>query len=109
MSALSDHIRQEREYVGYGVDHMAETLKISPDEYVAFESGTAEPDAEQLEMIARLCGTSVERLHGAPLQTDPHVTEALAGRNLTAEDVYQVHRFAELLQHLGTAEPEGIR
>ena len=106
MSTLSDRIQQEREYVGYGVDHMAEALKVSHAEYVAIESGDAEPDATQLELIARLCGTSVERLHGAPLLPDPDLIERLAAKNLTAEDAYQVHRFAELLRCFGPAEPE---
>ncbi len=48
----------------------------------------------------------MERLHGAPLQADARMAEQLAGRNLTHDDHYAVHRFAEMLRVRHQPEPQ---
>lgn len=98
MSVLSDRIRQERQYVGYTPAEMAAKLGIPEGEYAAFEADEAEPSDSVLSTIARLCGTTPDRLRGEDLQADPRVERLLRAKRLTHEDVYEVHRFAEYLR-----------
>jgi transcriptional regulator with XRE-family HTH domain len=99
VSILSDRIRQERQYVGYSIDEMATKLGITPAEFAAFEEGEIEPTDAQLSTIARLCGTTPDRLRGEDLRADPRVDQLLRAKRLTHEDAYEVHRFAEYLRH----------
>ena len=107
MSVLSDRIRQEREYINFPPERMAAELGITADEYAAFESGQAAPTDGELSTIAYLCGTTPARLHGEELRADPRLEQVMAGKDLTHDDVYEVHRFAELLRVRAAADQSG--
>ena len=99
MSALGDRIREEREYMGYPPARLAEALGIDEQDYMAFEIGAEEPSPDQLARIARLCGTTVDRLHGAPMPTSPWADRLAATGRLSDDDVWELHRFAEFLNN----------
>lgn len=98
MSILSERLQQERNWVGYTPGTVAKHLGISREQYAAFESGDTEPTDNQLTNLACLFGTTSDRLRGEDLRADPRVERLLASKNVTAEDAYEVHRFAEYLR-----------
>jgi DNA-binding XRE family transcriptional regulator len=99
MSILSERIQQERNWVRYTPGMVAKHLGISREEYTAFEQGDTEPTDNQLTNLACLFGTTPDRLRGECLRADPRVERLLAAKNITAEDAYEVHRFAEYLRY----------
>lgn len=70
MTALSDAIRREREWIGFSPARVALAVGCSEAEYAAYEAGEAVPDDTRLDLIAYVLGTTVARLRGAPLQGD---------------------------------------
>jgi transcriptional regulator with XRE-family HTH domain len=105
MSILSDRIREGREYLNFPPERMAAELGASVAEYVAFESGETVPTGDQLAAIAWLCGTTPERLQGGELRADPRTERAMAGADVTHDDAWEVHRFAEFLKVRATVDP----
>ena len=99
MSILSERIQEERNWVGYPPGVAAKKLGLTREEYAAFETGDVEPTDNQLTNIARLFGTTPDRLRGEDLRADPRIEQLLASKRVTAEDAYEVHRFAEFLKY----------
>lgn len=102
-AALGERLRDECEWVGFSPDLVANALCLATPDILAFEAGDREPTSDQLARLAELYGLSVERLRGEPLAEEPGGLQALAGRNVSSEDRYQVMRFAEYLRHAGQA------
>ena len=73
-----------------GRHELAEALGIDEQDYMAFEIGAEEPSPDQLARIARLCGTTVDRLHGAPMPTSPWADRMAATGRLTSAEVWGV-------------------
>ena len=70
MTALSDALRREREWIGFSQARMALAVGIDEAAWAAYEAGEAEPDIARLDLIAYVLGTTAARLRGEALQGD---------------------------------------
>lgn len=100
---LAERLRDEREWLGLTLDHIGTVLGVQGIHVAAMERGDIVPTDKELTKLARLYGLTVARLQGEPLAEEPGGVQALAGRTVSPEDRYHVHRFAEYLRHAGPA------
>jgi transcriptional regulator with XRE-family HTH domain len=99
---LAERLRTEREYLNLKQEQVADVLGISRAAVSAIETGRRKVSGQELKQLAKLFGTSVDRLLGADLQED-ETTQALfrTAKELSAHDRAQVLRFAEFLRNAG--------
>jgi transcriptional regulator with XRE-family HTH domain len=100
-TAANERIQDEREWLGFSRAQVAAKLGLSEATIEAFEDGAQAPSDDELAKLARLFRLAPERLRGEPLAEDPVMAIACGKRDITAEDRYQVMRFAEFLRHAG--------
>ncbi|MQY27237.1 helix-turn-helix domain-containing protein [Nocardia aurantia] len=101
---VAERIRTEREYLNLTQEQVAEVLKISRAAVSAIETGRRKVHAPELKRLARLFGTSVDRLLGADPDEDETTTALFrTARTLSERDRMQVLRFAEFLRNAGPA------
>ncbi|WP_127476128.1 helix-turn-helix transcriptional regulator [Microbacterium sulfonylureivorans] len=105
---LAENIRQERAYAGLSQDQVARVLGITRAAVSALETGRRRVSGVELKHLAKLFGTSADRLMGAEAPRDA-TADALfrTTRELSNEDREQVLRFAEFLRHAGAAPDVG--
>lgn len=97
---LAERIRAEREYLGLKQEQVALALKVSRAAVSAIETGRRKVSGVELARLAKLFGTSTDRLLGAELPTDESVTQLFrATKGLSDHDKDQVLRFAEFLSN----------
>lgn len=103
---LADRIHEERQWLGFPIERLAEGVGVSTRQYAAFEDGTATPTPEQITRLAALFGMTVERLHGAPLDEGlgPAVFPLGCGFEPTPEERQTAMRFAEYFRHAHAQE-----
>lgn len=109
---LAENIRRERDYIGLSQADVADALSIPRAAVSAFETGRRRVTGVELKRLAKLFGTSVDRLLGTESLVDQEPTAALfrATRGLSETDQQQVLRFAEFLRQAGRpALPEKPR
>jgi len=99
---LAERLRAEREYINLKQEQVAEVLGISRAAVSAIETGRRKVSGQELKQLAKLFGTSVDRLLGADPEED-ETTQALfrTTKKLSAHDRAQVLRFAEFLRNVG--------
>jgi transcriptional regulator with XRE-family HTH domain len=102
-TTIAERIRDEREWLGFTRAQVAEKLHRTEATIDAFEEGAMEPTDEELAALADLFGLAPERLRGEPLAEDASMAILCGSKSVTAEDRYQVMRFAEYLRHAGPA------
>lgn len=97
---LAERIRAEREYLGLKQEQVAQALKVSRAAVSAIETGRRKVSSIELARLAKLFGTSTDRLLGSELPTDESVTQLFrATKGLSDHDKDQVLRFAEFLSN----------
>jgi len=79
---------------------VAERLNIDQSTYGKYELGKREPDAETLQKLADLFGTSVDYLLGRTNIKDPIETIAAHhdGDDWTEEELAEIERFKEFVR-----------
>lgn len=98
MSVLEE-LRKER---GWNMRETAEALGLKYTTYVSYEKGARQPNSEQLLMIAKFYGVTVDHLLGRDKKTEfPQVT--MIGR--AAQKMTEEQR-EQMLQLLKIAFPE---
>jgi ribosome-binding protein aMBF1 (putative translation factor) len=97
-TTVAERIRDEREWCGFTRAQVAEKIHRTEATIEAFEEGAMEPADEELAALAELFGLAPERLRGEPLGEDTSMAILCGSKNVTAEDRYQVMRFAEYLR-----------
>jgi ribosome-binding protein aMBF1 (putative translation factor) len=100
-STVAERIRDEREWCGFSRAQVARKLHRAETLIEAFEAGAMQPADEELVALAELFGLAPERLRGEPLAEDSRMAILCGSKDITAEDRYQVMRFAEYLRHAG--------
>jgi transcriptional regulator with XRE-family HTH domain len=100
---VAERVREERDYLGFSLTHVARSCGLTEEDVAGIEAGTRPVAAGELELLAGLFGLdSPARLQGEPLTADPRLEVHLCGRaDLTIDDHYTVHRFAEYLRNTG--------
>lgn len=102
MSAASDLARQigiERRYMGFSVPEVAGVLRCSEADFIAMEDGSRLVTIREQCLLARLFGTTVDHLRGAPVPVSL-ITEKMP--NLHPIDKYAIDRFSQFLSELGS-------
>jgi len=99
---LAERLRTEREYLSLTQEQTAAALGISRAAVSAIETGRRKVSGQELKLLAKLFGTTVDRLLGAEVEED-ETTQALfrTAKELSATDRAQVLRFAEFLRNAG--------
>ena len=106
--ALGARLREEREYLGFSQEDVARHLGVSRSAVSLMESGSRRVDALELQRLARLFQTSMERLTGS-LQEDQESESlrlvARAAAHLSSSDRREILRFAQFLRSRKEDEP----
>jgi transcriptional regulator with XRE-family HTH domain len=99
---LAERLRSEREYLNLTQEQVADVLGLSRAAISAIETGRRKVGGQELKQLAKLFGTTVDRLLGAELEED-ETTQALfrTAKKLSTHDRAQVLRFAEFLRNAG--------
>ncbi|OFE18354.1 hypothetical protein BA895_12000 [Humibacillus sp. DSM 29435] len=102
---LALRLREERDYLGMSQDQVAAALDLPRAAVSAFETGRRKVSSAELAKLARLYGTTPDRLLGA----DPAVDEKAirlfrATKTLSDHDKDQVLRFVEFLNGVGATQ-----
>lgn len=102
---LAENIKRERMYIGLSQAEVADALNISRAAVSALETGRRRVTGIELKRLARLFGTSGDRLLGVTSVAEQPMAAALfrAAKDLSASDQEQVLRFAEFLRAAGRA------
>lgn len=99
-SALAERLRTEREYLGLSQDQVARVLELPRAAVSAFETGRRKVSSVELARLAKLYGTTPDRLLGSEAPTDERTTRLFrAARSLSDHDKDQVLRFVEFLNN----------
>ena len=77
---IGDRIKSLRKSKGYNMRQMASALNLPYTTYVNYEKGAREPNSEQLILISKYFGVSIDYLMGS---TDVHFTEE------TSENIFE--------------------
>ena len=97
---LAERLRTEREYLGLSQEQVARALSLSRAAVSAIETGRRKVSGVELGRLAKLYGTSTDRLLGTAAPADESVTQLFrATKNLSDHDKDQVLRFAEFLSN----------
>ncbi|GIH95432.1 helix-turn-helix transcriptional regulator [Planobispora siamensis] len=100
MTSLSQRIQEERLYLGYDADDLAQAVGVTAAQVRSWEAGETEPTPEQAQQLCQVLGLPMERLHGADLTIDAETTAILCGHpGPTHDDLYEVARFKEFLAY----------
>ena len=95
-------LRELREANGWNMKEAAEAIGLKYTTYVSYEKGDRQPNSEQLLMIAKFYGVTVDHLLGRDKKTEfPQVT--MIGR--AAQKMTEEQR-EQMLQLLKIAFPE---
>lgn len=102
---LASRLREEREYLGMSQDQVAAALSVPRAAVSAFETGRRKVSSAELARLARLYGTTPDRLLGAEPAVDEKATRLFrATKNLSDHDKDQVLRFVEFLNGVGATQ-----
>lgn len=105
---LAERVRTEREYLGLSQEQVARALKVSRAAVSAIETGRRKVSSVELARLARLFGTTTDRLLGQAVTTDESTTQLFrATKGLSEHDKEQVLRFAEFLSNSAAAHGGG--
>ncbi|MGH3686705.1 MAG: helix-turn-helix transcriptional regulator [Pseudonocardiaceae bacterium] len=103
---LAERIRTEREYLNLKQEQVADVLGVSRAAVSAIETGRRKVSGQELKLLAKLFGVSVDHLLGAGLEEDETVQALFrAAKELSDHDRAQVLRFAEFLRNAGPPPP----
>lgn len=108
--ALAERLRSEREYLGLSQDQVAKALELPRAAVSAFETGRRKVSSVELARLAKLYGTTPDRLLGSEAPADERTTRLFrATKKLSDHDKDQVLRFVEFLSNAGSgpSSPEG--
>lgn len=101
-SQLADRLRREREYLGLSQEQVAGVLSLPRAAVSAFETGRRKVSSVELAQLAKLYGTTADRLLGGEAVIDESTTQLFrATKALSDHDKEQVLRFAEFLSNAG--------
>jgi transcriptional regulator with XRE-family HTH domain len=102
-AALAVRLRSEREYLGLSQDQVARVLDVPRAAVSAFETGRRKVSSVELARLAKLYGTTPDRLLGSELVVDDRTTRLFrATKKLSDHDKDQVLRFVEFLSNAST-------
>jgi transcriptional regulator with XRE-family HTH domain len=105
---LAERLRSEREYLGLSQDQVARALELPRAAVSAFETGRRKVSSVELARLARLYGTTPDRLLGSHTPIDERSTKLFrATKKLSAHDQDQVLRFVEFLNNAATTPAAG--
>lgn len=100
---LADRVKAEREYLALSQEQVAQALGVSRAAVSAMETGRRKISSVELAGLAKLYGTSTDRLLGNPVPADDSATQLFrATKGLSDRDKEQVLRFAEFLSRAST-------
>lgn len=104
---LAERLRSEREYLGLSQDQVARALNLPRAAVSAFETGRRKVSSVELARLAKLYGTTPDRLLGSEAPSDER-TAALfrATKKLSDNDKDQVLRFVEFLSNAESARSD---
>lgn len=106
--ALAERLRTEREYLGLSQDQVARVLELPRAAVSAFETGRRKVSSVELARLAKLYGTTPNRLLGSEMPVDDRTTKLFRATNkLSEHDKDQVLRFVEFLSNASPAQPGG--
>lgn len=106
--ALAERLRTEREYLGLSQDQVARVLELPRAAVSAFETGRRKVSSVELARLAKLYGTTPNRLLGSEMPVDDRATKLFRATNkLSEHDKDQVLRFVEFLSNASPAQPGG--
>jgi transcriptional regulator with XRE-family HTH domain len=101
--ALAERLRAEREYLGLSQDQVARVLELPRAAVSAYETGRRKVSSVELARLAKLYGTSPNRLLGSEALVDERTTQLFrATKSLSDHDKDQVLRFVEFLSNAST-------
>lgn len=99
---VGERIRDEREWLGFTRRELAMALKLAEADVEEFEEDSRVPTADKLTRLAKFFRLdSVERLRGEPLAAAEGMAAAMDAGGYSADDRYEVQRFAEFLRNAG--------
>ena len=99
-SQLADRLRREREYLGLSQEQVAAVMSVPRAAVSAFETGRRKVSSVELATLAKLYGTTTDRLLGGEPTVDESTTQLFrATKALSDHDKEQVLRFAEFLSN----------
>lgn len=108
--ALAERLRSEREYLGLSQDQVAKALDLPRAAVSAFETGRRKVSSVELARLAKLYGTTPDRLLGSEAPVDERTTRLFrATKNLSDHDKDQVLRFVEFLSNAGSAPSNRVK
>lgn len=97
---LAERLRFEREYLGLSQDQVARVLDLPRAAVSAFETGRRKVSSVELARLAKLYGTTPDRLLGSEAPVDERTTRLFrATKKLSDHDKDQVLRFVEFLSN----------
>lgn len=106
--ALAERLRTEREYLGLSQDQVARVLELPRAAVSAFETGRRKVSSVELARLAKLYGTTPNRLLGSEMPADDRTTRLFrATKKLSDHDKDQVLRFVEFLNNASPAQSGG--
>lgn len=104
---LAERIRTEREYLGLTQDQVAKVLGVPRAAVSAIETGRRKVSSVELAKLAKLFGTSSDRLLGTEALANEASTQLFrATKDLSDRDRDQVLRFAEFLSRSSTSKSD---
>jgi transcriptional regulator with XRE-family HTH domain len=107
-AALAERLRSEREYLGLSQDQVARVLDLPRAAVSAFETGRRKVSSVELARLAKLYGTTPDRLLGSEATVDERTTALFrATKKLSDHDKEQVLRFVEFLNNAGPGQSDG--
>lgn len=99
-TVLAERLRAEREYLGLSQDQVARVLELPRAAVSAFETGRRKVSSIELARLAKLYGTTPDRLLGSEAPVDERTTRLFrATKKLSDHDKDQVLRFVEFLSN----------
>lgn len=104
-AVLAERLRSEREYLGLSQDQVARVVDLPRAAVSAFETGRRKVSSVELARLAKLYGTTPDRLLGSETPADERATALFrATKKLSDYDKDQVLRFVEFLNNAGPGQ-----
>lgn len=101
-SILGTRLREQREYLGYSQDEVADAVNITRSAVSLIETGQRKLEALELKRFATLYEKPVNYFTGDEAQNEEFTEDILVltrlASNLKSSDVTELQRFAEYLQ-----------